>query len=45
VQRRIPGSTMHVFAGPHSSHIAFHEMADEWNSFTLGWLKRQTRIG
>lgn len=40
VQRRIPGSTMHVFAGPRSSHIAFHEMADEWNRFTLAWLRR-----
>ena len=44
VQRRMPGSTMHVFGGPHSSHIAFHEMADEWNAFTLGWLNRQARI-
>lgn len=40
VQRRIPGSTMHVFTGPASSHIAFYEMMDEWNAFTLGWLKR-----
>ena len=45
VQRRIPGSTMHVFTGPHSSHIAFYEMADEWNAFTRGWLDRQARIG
>ena len=44
VQRCMPGSTMHVFGGPHSSHIAFHEMADEWNAFTLGWLNRQARI-
>ena len=40
VQERIPGSTMHVFKGPHSSHIAFHEMAEEWNSFTKAWLDR-----
>ncbi len=40
VQERITGSTLHVFAGPASSHIAFYEMADEWNSFTLGWLRR-----
>ncbi len=40
VQRRIPGSTMHVFRGPSSSHIAFYEMVDEWNAFTLGWLQR-----
>ncbi len=45
VQRAIAGSTMHVFRGPHSSHIAFHEMADEWNAFTLAWLDRQVRIG
>ncbi len=44
VQQAIPGSTMHVFRGPHSSHIAFHEMVDEWNAFTLGWLNRQARI-
>ena len=40
VQARIPGATMHVFTGPSSSHIAFVEMVDEWNAFTLGWLKR-----
>jgi pimeloyl-ACP methyl ester carboxylesterase len=45
VQERIVGSTLHIFAGPHSSHIAFHEMADEWNTFTLGWLDRQASIG
>lgn len=45
VQQAIPGSTMHVFRGPHASHIAFHEMVDEWNAFTLGWLNRQARIG
>ena len=42
VQRAIVGSAMHVFRGPHSSHIAFHEMAEEWNAFTLGWLDRQS---
>ena len=41
VQERIAGSTMHVFQGSHSSHIAFHEMADEWNAFTKAWLDRQ----
>ncbi len=45
VHERISGSTMHVFGGPHSSHIAFHEMAEEWNRFTLGWLRRQAPIG
>ena len=44
VQRAIEGSTMHIFRGPHSSHIAFHEMVAEWNAFTLGWLDRQSRI-
>ena len=44
VQQRIPGSTMHVFTGPASSHIAFHEMADEWNHFTLSWLRRHSPI-
>ena len=39
----IVGSAMHVFRGPHSSHIAFHEMAEEWNAFTLGCLDRQSR--
>lgn len=43
VQARIPGSTMQVFRGPGSSHIAFHEMADEWNDFTLSWLDRHGR--
>jgi pimeloyl-ACP methyl ester carboxylesterase len=38
VQRRIPGSELHVFAGQRSSHIAFSEMPDEWNRFTLDWL-------
>jgi pimeloyl-ACP methyl ester carboxylesterase len=40
VHERIPGSELHVFAGPHSSHIAFSEMSDEWNTFTLEWLDR-----
>lgn len=44
VQERIPGSTMHVFRGSHSSHIAFHEMSEEWNRFTRAWLDRQGRI-
>lgn len=44
VQRRIPGSTMHVFTGPASSHIAFHEMAEEWNLFTLSWLRRHAPV-
>ena len=43
VHDRIPGSTLHVFRGPASSHIAFHEMADEWNEYTLAWLDRHGR--
>jgi pimeloyl-ACP methyl ester carboxylesterase len=43
VQERILGSTIHVFRGPDSSHIAFYEMADEWNDFTLAWLDRHGR--
>jgi pimeloyl-ACP methyl ester carboxylesterase len=43
VQDRMPGATMHVFRGPASSHIAFHEMAEEWNDFTLSWLDRHGR--
>ena len=41
VQRRIPGAAMYVFRGAHSSHIAFYEMADEWNEYTLAWLLRR----
>jgi pimeloyl-ACP methyl ester carboxylesterase len=44
VQRKIPGATMHVFRGPNSSHIAFYEMADEWNEFTLAWLQRRDAL-
>ena len=43
VQDRIPGSSMHIFRGPQSSHIAFHEMADQWNAYTLSWLDRHGR--
>ena len=42
VQRHIPGSVLHRFGGPRSSHIAFHEMDEEWNAFTLAWLRRHT---
>ena len=44
VQRRIPGAAMHVFRGAHSSHIAFYEMAEEWNQFTLAWLQHQKAL-
>ena len=38
VHERIANSELHVFTGPLSSHIAFSEMPDEWNRFTLDWL-------
>lgn len=44
VQRRITDSKIHVFTGPASSHIAFVEMADDWNAFTLDWLKQQAPV-
>lgn len=34
----IPNAEWFCFAGPYSSHIAFHEMADQWNEVTLRWL-------
>jgi len=39
VHERIADSQLHVFEGPQSSHIAFHEMAPEWNRFTLDWMR------
>lgn len=39
VHSRIKNAEFHMFKGPQSSHIAFHEMADKWNTFTLNWLK------
>jgi pimeloyl-ACP methyl ester carboxylesterase len=38
VHMRIPGSALHVFTGPYSSHMAFVEMADEFNRVTLDFL-------
>lgn len=40
VQARIPGSQMHVFTGPHSSHMVYMEMADEFNVLTRAFLER-----
>jgi pimeloyl-ACP methyl ester carboxylesterase len=34
----IPGSRMHVFEGPFSSHCAFIEMADEFNEVSLAFI-------
>lgn len=39
VAERIQGSRQHVFAGPYSSHMAFVEMADEFNALTLAFLE------
>ena len=44
VQERILGSALHMFCGPRSSHIAFLEMADEWNAYTLAWMRRHEAI-
>jgi pimeloyl-ACP methyl ester carboxylesterase len=41
VHERIPGSLLHVFAGPCSSHMAFMEMADEFNRLTFDFLQDQ----
>ena len=41
VQWWMPGSRMHVFEGPFSSHCAFIEMADEWNEVVLAFLAEQ----
>ena len=40
VQSQIPHADFMMFTGPQSSHIAFHEMPDEWNSRTLDWMKK-----
>ena len=38
VQWWMPGSRMHVFDGPLSSHCAFLEMPDEFNEIALAVL-------
>tara|TARA_B100000686_G_C16806664_1_gene991527 strand:+ start:25091 stop:25915 length:825 start_codon:yes stop_codon:yes gene_type:complete len=43
VHNAINNSEIHVFRGPNSSHIAFYEMAEEWNKKTLDWLKKQSK--
>jgi pimeloyl-ACP methyl ester carboxylesterase len=42
VRQRIRGSAMHVFTGPYSSHMAFFEMADEFNRLTLDFLEKHS---
>jgi len=44
VQSRIAGSHLHVFEGPGSSHLAFIEMADEFNTVTRAFLDDQPAI-
>jgi len=38
VAQAIPESRFHVFEGPHASHLACVEMAEEFNRLTLDWL-------
>ena len=38
VHERIAGSRMHVFTGPYSSHMAFTEMAAEFNALSRAFL-------
>jgi pimeloyl-ACP methyl ester carboxylesterase len=40
VAERIPGARFHLFRGPHASHLACVEMADEFNHVTLDWLAK-----
>jgi len=40
VYERVAGSKLHVFRGPYSSHMAFVEMADEFNRLTLDFLTK-----
>lgn len=39
VHKAMPGSELHMFTGPNSSHSAFFEMADEFSKVTLKWLR------
>jgi len=39
----IPGSRLHVFEGPFSSHCAFIEMPDEFNSVSLDFIAEHAR--
>ena len=38
VSEKIAGSTMHVFEGPYSSHMAFTEMAEEFNMLSRAFV-------
>jgi len=39
VAERIDGARFHLFEGPHASHLACAEMAEEFNRVTLDWLR------
>jgi len=39
VAARIPGARFHLFEGPHASHLACLEMAEDFNRVTLDWLQ------
>jgi len=39
VAKRIPKAKFHLFRGPHASHLACVEMAEEFNRVTLRWLQ------
>jgi pimeloyl-ACP methyl ester carboxylesterase len=43
VHERMPGSRFHVFTGPYSSHMAYVELADEFNELTLAFLASHAR--
>ena len=43
VMKHIPDSRMHIFKGHHSSHMAFIELVDEFNSVTRAFLDEQPR--
>lgn len=44
VQERVPNSRMYVFTGPYSSHMAYTEMADEFNRVTRAFLDEQPAL-
>ena len=38
VHERVPGSRMHLFTGPYSSHMAYSEMAQEFNALSRAFV-------
>jgi len=45
VAERVQGARYHEFKGPHASHLACVEMADEFNRVTLDWLAKHGGSG